>query len=527
MRRLRRLVTGIVLTAAVSSAPVLAGTEAFAGPAQGTIQGAGVSGALKDRYIVVLRDNSGDATAVNTQAKSLTHQYGGTVDKSYAKAVHGFSVRTTEAAAKRLAADPAVALVEQDRTVRLAGTQTNPPSWGLDRIDQESLPLNNAYNYPNTASNVTAYIIDTGVRVSHVEFGGRSRSGYDFINNDADADDCNGHGTHVAGTVGGSAYGVAKQVNIVAVRVLDCNGSGSYSAIIAGIDWVTGHAVKPAVANMSLGGSASAALDDAVRRSTAAGVTYAIAAGNSNANACSFSPARTPEAITVGATDSYDARASFSNYGSCVDVFAPGVNITSAYGSGDTATARMNGTSMATPHVTGAAALFLSANPSATPAQVRDALVNGAVSGKVTNAGTGSPNKLLKVTIANTVSTPAPPATVACGALTNNTRANIPDGGTATSTIKVANCTGTASATTKIEVHITHPYRGDLELNLVAPDGAVFHLKTANGRDNVTNLNATYTVNASGHARAGTWTLRMTDVYRGYAGYLTSWTLTL
>jgi subtilisin family serine protease len=309
--------------------------------------------------------------------------------------------------------------------------------------------------------------------------------------------------------------------------VLDCNGSGSYSTIIAGIDWVSSHASKGSVANMSLGGSASTAVDDAVRRSIAAGVTYAVAAGNSNADACSSSPARTAEAITVGATDSNDARASFSNYGSCVDVFAPGVGITSAYGSGDTATARMSGTSMASPHVAGAAALILSANPSATPAQVRELLVSSAVSGKVTNAGTGSPNKLL---YAGTVSTTLPtvPTTIsACGPFTNTTKVAIPDASTTTSSIAAANCTGNASATSKVEVHIKHPYRGDIVIDLVAPDGVVFHLKTANNRDNVADINATYTVNASARARKGTWTLRVSDVYRGYTGSLTSWTLTL
>jgi subtilisin family serine protease len=260
---------------------------------------------------------------VDGAAGDLARQYGGAVRQSYKNAVKGFSAKLTERAAKRLAANPAVDYVEQDRQVAATGTQANPPSWGLDRIDQASLPLNGSYTYPNAASNVTAYVIDTGVRISHADFGGRAVNGYDFIDNDPVANDCNGHGTHVAGTVGGTSYGVAKGVKLVAVRVLDCQGSGSYSQIIAGVDWVTRNAVKPAVANMSLGGSAGSTLDNAVKASIAAGVTYAVAAGNSNADACNTSPARLPEAITVGATDSADARASFSNYGACLDLFAP------------------------------------------------------------------------------------------------------------------------------------------------------------------------------------------------------------
>ena len=305
-------------------------------------------------------------------------------------------MRLSETAAKRLAADSSVVAVEQDRKVALAeGTQSGA-EWGLDRLDQSALPLNRSYTYPNTAANVTAYILDTGVRLTHSEIAGRASSGYDFVDKDSDASDCQGHGTHVAGTVAGKTYGVAKAAKIVSVRVLGCDGSGSYSGIIAGVEWVTKNAAKPAVVNMSLGGTTSAALDAAVRKSIAAGVTYAVAAGNENKNACAVSPARTAEAITVGATDSRDTRASFSNYGSCVDLFAPGVGILSSTKNGDTTTGKMSGTSMATPHVAGAAALYLSTHPTATPAQVRDALVTGATANKVSDPK-GSPNKLLYV----------------------------------------------------------------------------------------------------------------------------------
>ncbi|MCT4356178.1 S8 family peptidase [Streptomyces sp. Je 1-79] len=281
----------------------------------------------------------------------------------------------------------------------MADTQPGA-TWGLDRIDQRDLPLSTTYTYNRTASNVTAYIIDTGIRTSHSEFGGRATVGTDTVGGGQNGQDCQGHGTHVAGTVGGAKYGVAKGAKLVAVRVLDCNGSGTTAGVIAGVDWVTANAVKPAVANMSLGGGANTSLDDAVKRSIASGVTYAVAAGNGNflglpARACNYSPARVPEAITVGATDSADKRASFSNYGTCVDLFAPGVSITSAWKDGDTATNTISGTSMAAPHTAGVAALYLSANPTASPAQVSTALVNNATSGKVQNPLSGSPNRLL------------------------------------------------------------------------------------------------------------------------------------
>ncbi|MGB9376204.1 MAG: S8 family peptidase [Mycobacteriales bacterium] len=377
------------------------GGSAAAAP-EGQIRGAGGADAVAGSYLVALKDTTAlRSRGTSATAHDMAKSHRGSVKFVYQRAMRGFATRMSESDAKQLAADSRVAYVEQDHMLRLAGTQANPPSWGLDRIDQRNLPLDNSYTYPNTASNVHAYIIDTGIRFSHTTFGGRATSGYDAIDGGT-ADDCNGHGTHVAGTVGGSQYGVAKGVSLVAVRVLDCQGSGTTSQVVAGIDWVTNNAIKPAVANMSLGGSADTALDNAVRNSIASGVTYAIAAGNGNAlgvgvDACSTSPARVAEAITVGATDNTDARASFSNYGTCLDIFAPGVNITSSWNTSDTATNTISGTSMATPHVVGVAALKLSTNPGFTPAQVRDALVADATSNKVTNPGSGSPNKLLYV----------------------------------------------------------------------------------------------------------------------------------
>jgi subtilisin family serine protease len=397
MTRIARylLTAGIATSAAVTG---MAGT-AFAGTPAAlptrAVLGAAAADAIPGSYIVVLKPGSAEAGQVTSAAQRLTQRYGGRVKNNYQATVRGFQATMSATEAARLAANPAVQFVEQDARVRLSGTQTGA-TWGLDRVDQRSLPLSNTYT-SGTASKVTAYVLDTGIRLSQSEFGGRARYGYDFIDKTANPanQDCNGHGTHVAGTIGGRTYGVAKDVKLVAVRVLDCKGSGSYSAIIAGVDWVTKNAVKPAVANMSLGGSVSAALNAAVTRSIAAGVTYAVAAGNDNTNACNQSPAATPDAITVGATSSNDARASFSNYGTCVDVFAPGQQITSASYKSDTATAVMSGTSMASPHVAGAAALVLGAQPALTPKQVRDALVTNATADKVTSAGSGSPNKLL------------------------------------------------------------------------------------------------------------------------------------
>jgi len=523
----RRALSGIALAAAATTAGLFALTgTAVAAPAEGTVRGADAPGAIKDQYIVVLKDGT------TTTAGSLAGKVGGSVRSEYRSAVHGFAAKMNTTAAKRLAADPSVSYVEQDRVARIDTTQTNP-TWGLDRIDQTSLPLSKSYTY-EPATGVTAYIIDTGIRLTHSEFGGRAKSGYDFVDNDADASDCQGHGTHVAGTVGGATYGVAKNVNLVAVRVLDCNGSGSYSQIIAGVDWVTKNAVKPAVANMSLGGAAGSSLDDAVKRSIAAGVTYAVAGGNDSAAACTKSPARLPEAITVGATDSADKQASFSNYGSCLDIWAPGVGITSSSNSSNTGTQSMSGTSMATPHVTGAAALYLAKNPTATPAQVRDALVNGASVDATINTGNGSPNKLLYTGFIAASTTPAPstppattpaPAPSTCGPFTNATATRIPDLATVQTAITVTGCTGKASATSKITVHIKHTDRGDLRIDLIAPDGTDYKMKSSTSGDNVANLDTTYTVNLSTEDRNGTWKLRAKDVFAGDTGTLTSWTL--
>ncbi|MGW1057856.1 S8 family peptidase [Micromonospora rubida] len=391
---------GVLTVSAMATAMI--GGPATAAPTTGEIRSAGGATAVPSSYIVVLNDAAvggkagTQAAAVTSSADKLAKRYGGDVAQVYGEALNGFEARLSEAAAKRLAADPAVAWVEQNHKVTIETTQTNPP-WGLDRIDQVNLPLNSAYSYTSTGSGVTAYIIDTGIRTTHTNFGGRAVDGYDAVDNALPAADCNGHGTHVSGTVGGSTYGVAKSVRLVAVRVLDCAGSGTNAGVIAGVNWVTSNhqAGQPAVANMSLGGGLNTALNTAVANSVADGVTYAVAAGNSNANACSYSPASTPTAITVGATQSNGARASYSNYGTCVDIFAPGTSILSAWYTSTTATNTISGTSMASPHVAGAAARVLQNNPTWTPAQVTSYLISTASTGTVTSPGTGSPNRLL------------------------------------------------------------------------------------------------------------------------------------
>ncbi|MBM0126674.1 S8 family peptidase [Pimelobacter simplex] len=308
----------------------------------------------------------------------------GRVTHVYEHALNGFAASLPDAALNALRGNGRVRSIELDQAVHASGTQTPTPSWGLDRVDQRNLPLDGSYTYATTAANVTAYVVDTGIQLDHPDFAGRAVSGTDAVDGDTDAGDCNGHGTHVAGTIGGTSKGLAKAAKLVAVRVLDCNGSGSTSGVIAGLDWVVAHhpAGAPAVANMSLGGGASATLDAAVKRVVADGVTMAVAAGNENADSCTKSPARVPEALTVAASDRNDARAGFSNRGTCVDLFAPGVDITSDWLGGGTTT--ISGTSMASPHVAGAAALYLSGHPTATPAQVGTAILGATTKGKVT-----------------------------------------------------------------------------------------------------------------------------------------------
>jgi subtilisin family serine protease len=354
-----------------------------------------IGSSSQDRYIVVF--DKGVSTATVKDARAQARADGAQVSHTYRAALDGFAAKLPDRALRGLRNHPRVAFIEADRQVTATDTQS-PATWGIDRVDQRSLPLSNSYNFDESGAGVTAYIIDTGIRRTHAEFSGRAVSGYSAISDGRGTDDCNGHGTHVAGTVGGETYGVAQDARLVAVRVLDCQGSGSNSGVIAGVDWVTSNhtAGSPAVANMSLGGGASSALDTAVNNSINDGVTYALAAGNdSGANACNGSPGRVAAGLTVGSSTSTDARSSFSNIGSCLDLFAPGSSITSAWITSDSSTNTISGTSMATPHVAGAAALHLQADPGASPSAVGNAIVSSATTGVLTNIGSGSPNRLL------------------------------------------------------------------------------------------------------------------------------------
>ena len=587
---------------AVAAATV--GLTMPASAAQGAILGADSGKAIDGSYLVVLKPSAA-LTSVDAPTAELARKYGGQVKHTYRTALKGFAVNLSEAQARKLAADPAVAYVEQDQT----GSIDAVASWGLDRVDQASLPLNNTYTAPNTGSGVHAYIIDTGIMTTHTDFGGRATWDHNAL--DTNNTDCHGHGTHVAGTVGGATYGLAKAVRLHGVKAFNCQGGGNLTATVAAIDWVTANAVKPAVANMSFHFE-SPSVATAVVNSVAAGIVNVAAAGNDyGADACNVTPAKVAQAITVGSTTSTDAKSDFSNIGTCLDIFAPGSSIISAGTSSNTASRTMSGTSMATPHVVGAVAMYLSANPNATPATVQTAFKDNAAKGKLTSIGTGSPNNQLQVgfigggtpggvTVANpgnktgtvgtaltvtnsasggtspytwsatglpaglsinsgtgtisgtpsaagtsnvtvTATDSSSPAktgsasftitvgtTGTCSAQTNGTDVAIPDLGAAvTSTITLSGCSGNASATSKVEVHIKHTWRGDLVVDLVAPDGTAYRLKNSSGSDSADNVDATYTVNLSSEVRNGAWKLKVQDVARYDVGNIDTWTLTV
>ncbi|MEV5126645.1 S8 family serine peptidase [Streptomyces decoyicus] len=391
----KRLVTAI--TAAVAATGIAAVTAVTAGAspaAEGKIYGAEAKGAVNGSYIVMLKKSVRTA-----ESGDLASKYGGKVKRSFTSAIDGFSATGLSAEeAKHLAADPSVDKVVQNKKFHINEAQENPPSWGLDRIDQADTKGDKKYNYPDAAGEgVTAYVIDTGIHISHKDFGGRASYGFNAIDKSDKAEDDNGHGTHVAGTIGGTKHGVAKKAKVVAVKVLDGEGSGTTEQVVAGIDWVTKNHKGPSVANMSLGGGVDEALDTAVKKAIDSGVTFGVAAGNESSDAGQSSPARVKEAITVASSTKDDEQSDFSNFGTAVDLYAPGSDITSDWNNSDDATKTISGTSMATPHVVGAAAVYLAGHKDAKPADVEKALTAGATADKISNPSEGTPNKLLKV----------------------------------------------------------------------------------------------------------------------------------
>ncbi|WP_030195819.1 S8 family peptidase [Streptomyces sp. NRRL S-87] len=512
----RRFAVLAVAAATLLSAGLAAQAEA-APPPEGVVVNAGAPGTVPGSYLVILKDAG--AKSQSPQGRSVVERYSGKITRTYDSALNGYAAELTAQQARRLAADPAVAQVVQDSLVHADTTQPVPPSWGLDRIDRRRKPgQDKKYTYPTTAgSGVTAYIIDTGVNFTHRDFGGRARSGYDAVAPGTPADDEQGHGTHVAGTVGGATFGVAKKVKLVAVRVLDASGSGTTAQVVAGIDWVTKHAVKPAVANMSLGGLPNPALDTAVRNSIAKGITYAVAAGNNNEDASKHSPARVGTAITVGSTQSDDRRSDFSNYGPLVDLFAPGTDITSAVWWDNTSSTTLSGTSMATPHVAGAVALYLASHRTASPATVTAALKANSTTGTIWDRGTGSYNRLLYVG-----ATPLKPV----GKRFSNSKNYVISGNVpALSPVTASGVAGAAPKDLEVAVSIKFPAWGFLELALVAPDGTSYPLSLADTSWDMPDVGGVWTVNASAETANGTWRLRANDPYSSNAGYIDSWQL--
>ncbi|MFE7504772.1 S8 family serine peptidase [Promicromonospora sp. NPDC057488] len=622
----RRRVARVVAAAACLSwllLPVPPGSGSTPPPAAPAVLAAGArAGSIPGEYIVVLEDSEGPGpVSLGATARGLAHRFSGTVRTTFAHTVRGFSTTMPEEEVRRLEDDPAVAYVEPNRRVSAADVQSPTPSWGLDRSDQRTPPLDSSYAYANTGAGVTAYVIDTGIRVTHQDFEDRAESGVDVVDGDAEADDCNGHGTHVAGTLGGEAHGIAKDVSLIAVRVLDCAGDGTTEDVIAGVDWVTAHhrPGEPAVANLSLGGGFSQALNDAVSASVADGITYAVAAGNENgADACTRSPASVPDALTVGATTRNDTRAAYSNIGVCLDLFAPGSSITSAWADDDSATGTINGTSMAAPHVAGAAALYLGEDPALTPAAVSAALLGAATPDVVAEAGSGSPNRLLytgsvppprhdfavsidpaeaivqagapmtsAVSTRTTLGDPQQlaltthglppgvtarldPAVVTSGgpsvltvtaspsaapgtygvqvrargrtwhsatyrltvagppgcSQTNGSDLPVQDGGTVESVVQVTGCGTTPSSAATVDLAIVHSYVGDLYVDLVAPSGRAHRLHGGTG-GGAHDLKGTYTLDLSGETADGVWRLRVRDTQPGDTGFVDSWALDL
>ncbi|MGW5054860.1 S8 family serine peptidase [Actinokineospora sp. NPDC004072] len=516
---------GRVALAALGAASVAAGLLAGAGTA--TAEAAFVPAAKPwpgGGFIVSLK--AGEATAsaasVKSASASLAQRYGGELDTVFTASMSGFLTwDLTAAEARRLAADPQVKKVYQVGTARAYDVQDNAV-WGIDRIDQDDLPLDRKYHYNGTASNVTVYVTDTGIKTSLADFEGRASVGADFVDDGQNGIDCSGHGTHVAGTIGSKTYGVAKKAKLVSVRMLgvSCGSTAPDSAGVESIEWVTANAVKPAVVNASWGFDNADIGDEALAGLNRAGIPFVAAAGNNNSGSCGFGPGNEPTTINVGGTNSSDGKYSLSNYGSCVDILAPADGVVSLSLSGSAT--GMSGTSMASPHVAGVAALYLSANTSATPQQVNDTLRANAIRDTINNPGSGSPNLLV-----NTQFLGDGPQPGNCDSATNGADVAIPDNNTAiTSEVTFSGCTGTADSTTSVKVDINHTYTADLKVELVAPSGRAFVVHQPAGVGSSAGIHQTFTVDAAGEAKNGSWKLRVTDIYRHDTGSIDTWTLT-
>jgi subtilisin family serine protease len=431
--------------------------------------------------IVVFKSSVQDPPGL---ANQLINAHGGRLRFTYSHAIKGFAADLPVQAEEALLNNPNVAYIEPDLRVQQDDVELNP-TWGLDRIDQRSLPFDASYFYATMGSGVHVYILDSGIRTTHIEFGGRAFGAYTAINDGNGTTDCTGHGTHVAGTVGGAKYGVAKGATLYSVRVLDCTGWGTWSQIIAGIDWVTQNRVLPAVANMSLEGTASSSVNQAVQASINAGVIFTVAAGNDAADACSYSPASASQALTAGASGYSDGVQGYSNYGSCVDLFAPGQAIRSAYYADDTSSILMAGTSTSAPHVAGVAALYLSVNPLATPAQVASAIVGTGTAGVLTGVPFGTANLLLYSNVANVSPPPPPPPppsadqppyasfTSSCpkGQCTFDATGSTDDHGVVGYTWTFGDGSATVTVTSPITTH-SYTARGEYTVTLTVTDGA-------------------------------------------------------
>lgn len=501
------LVALTAVTVAPASAVTPAPTASASTPPTSRVQGTDNPQAIPGEYIVVLKDQKQTAAGAKTSARAMSTKHGGSVRHVYGAALDGYSASMSPAQAARVATDPAVARVEQAFEVQAIDEQNNPPSWGLDRIDQPDTPLDANYTYPsNAGQGAHVYVVDSGVNLGHTEFSGRTGSGYDFVDYDSNPADCNGHGTHVAGTAAGTRYGVAKRATVHAVRVLDCGGSGSNADIIAGIDWVRANAIKPAVVNYSIGCSSrctSAAMDNAVSSLLSSGVTFVQAGGNGNDDACYYSPQHVNGTLTIGNSTISDAKASSSAWGSCVDLFAPGTNITSSWYTSSTAYNTISGTSMASPHVAGAVALFLAANPPASPAQVSSAIINNSEPSTLTGLPSGTPNRLLNTEFLLGGTTPTP---TGCAGMTNSRSGSLSSG----SYVNLPSFTDSTAGT--LTVCLDGPTGTDFDVVLQKQSGSSWstvargETPSSDERFTYTNTAGTYRLVVTAYSGSGSYT---------------------